>query len=201
MDTLSLDTVMRLAEPASGPQVSMYLPTQRFGPGSQEGDSIRLKNLMREAHSALVAQGLKATEAQQMLAPAEALLDDRPHWLRSRDGLVVLLGKDVQEVYQLDMPVPKHVRVSNRFWVRPLLPLLGRKEAYWVLALSQNRVRLLKGDRSSLSEVPAEEIPRSLSDAFKWEEEREPSLQFHTGTSSTGGHGRRAAMFHGSGEV
>ncbi|MDY0339729.1 MAG: hypothetical protein RBS17_00755 [Coriobacteriia bacterium] len=201
MDTLSLDTIMRLAEPASGPQVSIFLPTQRFGPGSQEGDSTRLKNLMREAQMALEALGLKAAEAEQLLGPAQELLNDRPLWLRSRDGLAVLLGKDTQEVFQFDLPVPEHVRVGDRFWVRPLLPLLGRKETYWVLALSQNRVRLLKGDRSTLLEVPAEEIPSSLRDALKWEDPQKPSLQFHTGTSGTGGHGQRAAVFHGSGEV
>lgn len=201
MDTLSLDTIMRLAEPASDPQVSIYLPTQRFGPDSQEGDSIRFKNLLREARTALEAQGVRAAEARQMLAPAEALLDDRQLWLRSRDGLAVFIGKDTREVFQLDIPVPKHVRVGHRFWVRPLLPLLGRNESYWLLALSQNRVRLFKGDRSSFVEVPAEEIPISLSAAFEWKDLEKDSLQFHTGTSSTGGHGRRAAVFHGTGEV
>ncbi|MBN2247058.1 MAG: hypothetical protein JW733_00010 [Coriobacteriia bacterium] len=199
MDAVSLDTIKRLAEPGPGLRVSIFLPTQRFGPGSQEADSTRLKNLTRRAQAELEAQGLKAADAERLLAPARALLDDRPLWLRSRDGLAVLLGDDTPHVFQLDVPVPEHVHVSRRFWVRPLLPLLGRDDVYWVLALSQKRVRLLKGDRSSLAEVPSEHIPESLSDALQWEDYEKSSLQFHTGTSGSGG--RRPAVFHGTGET
>lgn len=198
MESVSLDTIMRLAEPAPGLRVSIFMPTQRFGPGSQEADSTRLKNLTRKAQAELEAQGLKAADAERLVAPARALLDDRPLWLRSRDGLAVLLGEDTPHVFQLDMPVPEHVHVGNRFWVRPLLPLLERDDAYWVLALSQKRVRLLRGDGAALVEVPAEHIPASLSDALQWEDFEKASLQFHTGTSGTGG--RRPAVFHGTGE-
>ena len=198
MDAVSLETIMRLAEPAPGPRVSIFLPTRRFGPGSQEADSTRLRNLVRQAQAALEAQGLRPADAERLLAPARALPDDRPFWLRARDGLAIFLGDDEPLVLQLDTPVPEHVHVSHRGWVRPLLPLLGRDDAYWVLALSQKRVRLLRGDRSSLTEVPSEHIPESLSDALQWEDFEKTSLQFHTGTSGTGG--RRPAVFHGTGE-
>lgn len=198
MESVSLETIMRLAEPASGLRVSIFMPTQRFGPGSQEADSTRLKNLIRKAQAELEAQGLKVSDAERLLAPARALLDDRPLWLRSRDGLAVLLGEDTSHVFQLGVTVPEHVHVGERFWVRPLLSLLGRDGTYWVLALSQKRVRLLQGDRGSLTEVPAEHIPGSLSDALQWEDFEKASLQFHTGTSGTGG--RRPAVFHGTGE-
>ncbi|HAL29675.1 MAG TPA: hypothetical protein DCP20_03030 [Coriobacteriia bacterium] len=199
MDAVSLETIMQLAEPVPDLRVSIFLPTHRFGPGSQEADSTRLKNLTRRAQSALVAQGVKSADADRMLAPARALLDDRPMWLRSRDGLAVLLGSGTHHVFQLHMPVPEHVHVSHRFWVRPLLPLLNRDETYWVLALSQKSVRLLQGDRASLAEVPAERIPESLSDALQWEDYEKTSLQFHTGTSGSGG--KRPAVFHGTGET
>ena len=198
MDTVSLETIKHLSEPAAGLRVSIFLPTQRFGPDSQEADSTRLKNLTRKAQAELEAQGLRTTDAERLLAPARALLDDRPFWLRSRQGVAVLLGEDDHHVFQLDLPTPEHVHVSHRFWVRPLLPLVDRTEDYWVLALSQKRVRLLKGDRSSLAEVPAEHIPESLSDALQWEDFEKSSLQFHTGTSGTGG--RRPAVFHGTDE-
>lgn len=199
MDSLSLETLARYAKPTPGLRVSIFLPTQRFGPGSQEADSTRLKNLLRTGQSELEAQGLKTAEAERLLAPARALLDDRPFWLRSRDGLAILLGDEAPLVFQLDVAVPEHVHVSPRFWIRPLLPVLDRDEVYWVLALNQNRVRLLQGDRSSLSEVPAEHIPESLQDALQWEDFEKASLQFHTGTSGSGG--RRPAVFHGTGQT
>ncbi|MEA5074939.1 MAG: hypothetical protein VB139_01145 [Coriobacteriia bacterium] len=198
MEALSLQTILDLAQPADSLRVSLFLPTQRFGPGSQEADSTRLKNLLREAEAMLAEQGLKTAEVDRLLAPARALPDDRPLWLRSRDGLVALLGTEGHHIFQVDLPVAERVHVGHRFSVRPLLPLLGRDDSYWVLALSQKRVRLLKGDRISLTEVPAEHIPESLSDALQWEDYEKTSLQFHTGTSGTGG--RRPAVFHGTGE-
>ncbi|MCK8115193.1 baeRF3 domain-containing protein [Anaerosoma tenue] len=198
MESLSLETIMQLAQPADGHRVSIYMPTSRFSPNNQEKDSTRLKNLLRDAEAALVGAGMRTADAQALLAPGRALLDDRPFWLRSRDGLAVLLGESSHHVLQIAMPVPEHVHVDHRFWIRPLLPLLGRDESYWVLALSQKRVRLLEGGPSSLVEVPAERIPESLSDALQWEDFEKASLQFHTGTS--GSHGKRPAVFHGTGE-
>lgn len=198
MESLSLETIMQLALPADGHRVSLYMPTSRFSPSNQEKDSTRLKNLLRDAETALVARGMRAADAQALLAPGRVLLDDRPFWLRSRDGLAVLLGEDTYHVLQIAMPVPEHVHVDYRFWIRPLLPLLGRDESYWVLALSQKRVRLLEGGPSSLVEVPVERIPKSLGDALKWEDFEKASLQFHTGTSGSGG--KRPAVFHGTGE-
>jgi len=198
MESLSLETIMQLALPADGHRVSLYMPTSRFSPSNQEKDSTRLKNLLRDAETALVARGMRAADAQALLTPGRVLLDDRPFWLRSRDGLAVLLGEDTYHVLQIAMPVPEHVHVDYRFWIRPLLPLLGRDESYWVLALSQKRVRLLEGGPSSLVEVPVERIPKSLGDALKWEDFEKASLQFHTGTSGSGG--KRPAVFHGTGE-
>jgi hypothetical protein len=198
MESLSLETIMQLAQPGDGHRVSLYMPTSRFSPNNQEKDSTRLKNLLRDAETALTGRGMRAADAQALLAPGRALLDDRPFWLRSRDGLAILLGEDSRHVLQVAMPVPEHVHVDHRFWIRPLLPLLGRDESYWVLALSQKRVRLLEGGPSSLVEVPAEHIPESLSDALQWEDFEKASLQFHTGTS--GSRGKRPAVFHGTGE-
>lgn len=198
MDALSLQTILDLARPAESLRVSLFVPTQRFGPGSQEADSTRLKNLVRHAETMLAARGLRAAEIDRLLAPARALFDDRPLWLRSRDGLVVLLGEDGHHVFQVDLPVAEHVYIGHRFSIRPLLPMVGREDSYWVLALSQKRVRLLKGDRVSLTEVPSEHIPGSLSDALQWEDFEKASLQFHTGTSGTAG--RRPPVFHGTGE-
>jgi hypothetical protein len=91
------------------------------------------------------------------------------------------------------------VRVSDRYHMRPLLPFVDSSSAFWLLAISQKRVRLYEGSRTALAEVPAEGVPASLADAMRWDDFEKSSLQFHTGTSGTGG--RRPAVFHGTGEV
>jgi hypothetical protein len=45
------------------------------------------------------------------------------------------------------------VIVSERFHVKPLLPLLSGDGRFYVLALSQNEIRLLQGTRYSVEQV------------------------------------------------
>jgi hypothetical protein len=85
--------------------------------------------------------------------------------------------------------------VAHRFHLKPVLPLLVGDGRFYVLALSQNEVRLLQGTRSSASEIDLQSVPKSLSEALQYDDP-ERQLQFHTRTS---GKEKRAAVFHGHG--
>ena len=198
MDALTLDHVMELVRNHGGTRVSLYMPTRLFGPGSQEEDATRLRNHLRSAEEQLVAAGLRPAEIDALLAGLRALPDDRPFWLRSGLGLALFAGPEGLHTFQLPEPVADLVWVGSRYHAKPLLAFLGSSRRFWLLALSQKRVRLMEGTRYSLQEVPAEGIPTSLADAMRWEDYEKSSLQYHTGTSGQGG--RRPAVFHGTGE-
>ena len=199
MDTLTLERLLELAQAHGDTRVSLFMPTRRFGPGSQEEDRTRLKNLVRDAEEGLTARGLRAAAIDDLLAPIRALGDDRPFWLRSSDGLALLSGPEGLHSFQVPVPMAELVRVGDRYHVRPLFGALAAGRPFWLLALSQKRVRLLHGNGYGLEEVPAEGIPSSLGDALRWDDYEKSSLQFHTGTSGSGG--RRPAVFHGTGET
>lgn len=199
MDTLTLERLLELAQAHGDTRVSLFMPTRRFGPGSQEEDRTRLKNLVRDAEEGLTARGLRAAAIDDLLAPIRALGDDRPFWLRSSSGLALLSGPEGLHRFQVPVPVAELVRVGDRYHVRPLFGALAAARPFWLLALSQKRVRLLHGNGYGLEEVPAEGIPSSLGDALRWDDYEKSSLQFHTGTSGSGG--RRPAVFHGTGET
>ncbi len=176
----------------------MTMPTHPFGPGSQEAGVTRLRNLLKRAAELLSAAGMRTAEIDERLEPARALAEDRPFWLRSREGLGVLVGPDGVETFQVPGALPESVTLSDRYHIRPLIRFANEDRRFWLLALSQKRVRLLRGSRTSLAEVPADELPAGLSDTLRWDEFEKRSLQFHTGTSGSGG--RRPAVFHGTGE-
>lgn len=88
------------------------------------------------------------------------------------------------------------VAVSEPFRIAPLLPLLGGDGRFYVLALSENGVRLLQGTRHTTSAVDLGSAPTSLAEALRAHDRDEP-LQFHTQPSL--GRGRRGAIFHGQG--
>lgn len=199
VDALTLDRVMELARIHGGPRLSLYMRTSRFGPGSQEQDGRRLKNHLRTAEERLIAAGTRPADAERMLGTVRALIEDRPFWLRSRAGLAIFAGPEGTDAYQLPESVPEMVRVDSRYHLKPLVGMLGARRDFWLLTLSQKHARLYRGARDRIQEVPADGIPASLADALQSEEYERSSLQFHTGTSGTGG--RRPAVFHGTGEA
>jgi Bacterial archaeo-eukaryotic release factor family 7 len=195
MDFLAIDDFKTLMKHRQGGCVSLYMPAHRLVPEAVQ-DPIRFKNLLRQAEERLQAAGLRAPEAEQMLQPAEKLLDNKRFWQHQSDGLVTFVASDLFRCYRLPLPFEELVVVNNRFYLKPLLPLLRSDDRFYVLALSQKEVRLLKCTRYLVSEVELAGVPKNMAEALKYDDP-ERQLQFHTGTAP--GTGRRPAMFHGQG--
>jgi Bacterial archaeo-eukaryotic release factor family 7 len=195
MDVFTTDELKTLMQHEEKSCVSLYMPAHRTAPETLQ-DPIRFKNLLRQAEERLVSGGLRAADARQILAPAEKLLDNHRFWQHQSDGLATFLAPDVSHYYRLPLRFEELVVVTERFHLTPLLPLLTGDGRFYVLALSQNAVRLLQCTRYHVSEVDLEGLPTSLDEALKYDDP-ERQLQFHTGTPP--GTGRRPAMFHGHG--
>ncbi|MGC9529110.1 MAG: hypothetical protein ACP5G2_00605 [Candidatus Bipolaricaulaceae bacterium] len=195
MDILTSAELGRLVEEHPGRCVSLYMPAMRAGRETRQ-NPIRFKNLLAKAEAELVGAGVGEVEAGELLAPARALLGERPFWQHQGDGLAAFLAPGLFRTFRLPRPLTELVVVGDRFHVKPLLPLVSEDGRYYVLALSQDRVRLFQGSRFSLCEVGLGEAPASLEEALRWDDPEE-QLQFHTRTAGQGG--KRPAMFHGQG--
>jgi hypothetical protein len=91
--------------------------------------------------------------------------------------------------------LPELVTVGERFVVRPLLPLLIAGGHFYVLALSQNEIRLFEGTRFSLDEVALDGLPLAM---WLTMPRRRPQVQaFLADRGGTRGH----TAFHGSDEA
>jgi hypothetical protein len=193
MDLLTKDDLKTLLLKGRPPCVSFFLPTQR---GGGEADPIRWKNLLARAEGGLTARGLRLARARELLGPARYLLDDAAFWKATSDGLAYFLCPDVVRSYRLPAPFGEEAVVADRFHVTPLLPLLSGDGRYYVLALSQNRVRLLQGTALGLHEIDLAALPTSLAQALRFHDRDEP-LIFHTHPAL--GLGRWGAIFSGQG--
>lgn len=196
VDALTLDEALALAHARGGHRISLAMPTRHFGPGSQEEDTTRLRNMLRRASELLAERGLRSAEITTLLAPAHALVEDRPFWLRATSGLVLLIGPEGLRAFRLDHTPRESLVADDRYHLRPLLDLIGGPRTFWLLAISQKHVRLYEGSSAALVEVPAEGVPGSLADAMQWDDFEKASLQFHSGSG-----GRGPAIFHGTGET
>ncbi|NLX95041.1 MAG: hypothetical protein GXY83_02575 [Rhodopirellula sp.] len=195
MDSLTASEVKRLSKVAGLESVSIFLPTHRTGTEMQQ-DPIRLRNLLREAERQLVEAGSRAPAAKAILEPAYSLLADGLFWQHQSDGLAVFAAGDQFYRYRVPLRFDELVIVAKRFQLKPLFPFLTGDGHFFILALSQNEVRMLEATRHSIDEIEIEQLPTNLRETLG-QDEQERQLQFHTRSGERGG--ERAAMFHGHG--
>lgn len=189
---LVTDAVLAELAHARGPGlVSLFMPTHRAGPDTRQ-DPIRFRNLLGRAAELLGEHhGTTDREADELLAPARALLDDGEFWQHQADGLAVYAAPGHLRTVRVPLALDEQVGVGERFRLRPLLPLLTGDGHFFVLALSQNEVRLYEGTRFTVAELDRGPVPASMAEALA-HEDPEAQLQVHTSGA--------AGMFHGHGE-
>lgn len=115
--------------------VSIFMPTHSVTTRVQE-DRIRFKNLVKEAENKLDELG--ADKPDSLLEPAYRLLDDRPFWRDQSDGLALFVGEGLFKPYRLPLRFDELVSVTDRFHIKPILPLLTGDGRFYLLALSRN---------------------------------------------------------------
>ncbi|RJP51034.1 MAG: hypothetical protein C4583_09575 [Anaerolineaceae bacterium] len=190
MKNLTLDQIKELAQQTASPGISIFLPTHRAGRETQQ-DPIRFKNLLRDAEKQLLDGGMGPREASALLQPAQALLDDSKFWNHQHDGLAVFMAADDFHYYPLPFRVEELLVVAQSYYVKPVLPLFTNNGHYYILAISQNEVRLFEGTRYGVGQIALPDgIPANMEEALRLDDPQK-TLQMHPG----GGGG----MFHGQG--
>lgn len=193
MDLFVQNNLDELLSERAGPCVSIYIPTERR---ASEQDHIRWRKAVGDATRHLTERGWRSSEARDFMAPLEHLLDDRSLWQHLSDGLAVFRAPDFFRCYRLPHHFEEEQVIGERFQITPLLPLLTGDGRFYVLAVSQNEVRLLCGTRSTIGPIDLRNVPTSLADALKFDDKFEP-LTYHTVPG--GRKGGWAAIFHGLG--
>lgn len=193
MDIITTQDLQKLLRSEDGWHVSLFMPAHRAGRDTEQ-DRIRYRNLLNQVDNRLLEKGMRTPDVKEMLEGAEKVVLDPTFWRGQSDGLAVFLNNQALYTYRLPLPFEELVVVSDRFHLKPLLPFFSSDGQFYILALSQKQVRLLKGSRHTVDEIELENLPKSLADALPFEQ-FEKQLQFHTGTPS--GMGERAGVFHG----
>jgi len=168
MESLTRDDLRELIETEGEWCVSFYMPTMRGAEAQQ--NTIRFRNLLREAEEQLSQVGMRVPDIDAFLSPAQGLLNDAALWRDTRDGLAVFVAENHLSHYHLPTPVEEVVTVRRRFYLMPLLALLSGDGRFYVLALSQDQVRLLEGTRDSVHEIDLVGVPESLAAALQYDQ-------------------------------
>jgi hypothetical protein len=134
-----LDRLLSVRGPAC---VSIYLPTAPEERG--ERDRLEFKSLAAEALEQLAGASVERDVIDDLREVFDDLADDDAFWARQAHSLAVFATPSEARTYQVANRLSPMVEVSDRFHVKPLLRSATFPQAAFVLALSQNAVRLVE---------------------------------------------------------
>ena len=198
MDILSKEEIKKLIVTSSEYCISIYMPAHEQWNNMDE-DKIRYKNQLQEIEKILEKKNLRKKEIDKLLNPPRNLLEDNEFWNHQSRGLAVFISPDSFYTYVLPIEVEEKHFVSNRFYIKPLIPALSGDERYFLLALDLNSIKLYEGGRFTLNEITLpDDTPVTIKQAMRWDDP-EKSVQFHTGTQTQVSGQNRSAIFHGHG--
>jgi hypothetical protein len=156
-----LELLLAAREPAS---VSIYLPTSPASRG--EAERIELKNLAGEASRQLRESGVAAAGVAAIEDELADLVDDDEFWRYRARSLALFLTPTTTMTFRLANNLAAMVEVSDRFHVKPLLRAVTFPHTAFVLALSQNSVRLLEiAPDLEPAEIQLPDLPKDVATA------------------------------------
>jgi hypothetical protein len=144
-----IDALMRTRLPWC---VSLYLPTSPESLG--EAERIGLGNLTREAFERMRALGADKDEIAGVEEQIAALADDDLFWRHQARTLALFATVSSLVTFRLPNRLVRQAVVADRFYVKPLLRAVTFPQTAFVLALSQNSVRVMQ----ILPDLPLETI-------------------------------------------
>ncbi len=185
MRQLTIEHLLTLLTPTEPPCLSLYQPTHRHHPDNQQ-DPIRFKNLLKQLEESL-RQKYPSRDVRALVAPFQELVGNAKFWNHTWDGLAVLAGAGVLEVFHLQRPVPELAVVAESFHVKPLLRYLQSADRFHVLALSRDQATVYSGNRYVLdAETLPEEFPAQLEQVVP-PERGEPGVAVASAGAGVGG--------------
>lgn len=145
--------------------VSIYVSTT---PQTQKVKAGRIAfgNLIKAALQQLEAAGFDKRRRGLLEAELAALGEDDVFWSLQAHSLAVLATPDSVRTFRLATAITDGVEVSDRFHLKPLLRAIAFPQHAFVLALSENAVRLVEvfADLPP-SPVRVPDLPKSAADA------------------------------------
>jgi hypothetical protein len=195
MDAMDTSQLRELAACRTGPCVSIYLPTHVTGEESKQ-DLPRLKSMLQRAEGILVEGWLRSPEAGRLLQAARGLLTDVSFWEGRSLGLGIFAAPEVFRAYRVPRSFEELVFVNRRFHIKPLLPLVSGRDRFFILALSQNHVRLFAASRHTIEQIAVDGLPTNMKEALDYTQADRGS-QVHS--ADRAGRGKQAGVFHGQG--
>lgn len=162
LDTPTVRDLTMLNETRSDACISIYLPTTPITQDIRKG-RIEFGNLIKAAVNQLQEEGADKRRVAALQEHLQDLADDDEFWRFQAHSLAVFATADWLRTYRLANRLVEIVEVSDRFHLKPLIRAVTFPHAAYVLAISENAVRLVEVS----ADLPAAtvKVPNLPSDA------------------------------------
>jgi Bacterial archaeo-eukaryotic release factor family 3 len=146
------------------PCLSIYMALDATPPNqSAKANALRWRECLRSLEPKIEQNGSEARELLKSISDWDTIWGEEKQTGKS---IAVFRSPDFFCVTSLAEPVKGKAVLGPHFCVRPLLPELTKDGTFYILALSQKDVRVLRCTSSSSEEIPLPaSVPRSF-DAF-----------------------------------
>ncbi len=162
-----LESIDHLSNSASdGVHLSLYASGAE-NPSHPNPARIHFSNAIAEARNALQSSGIDESEAKGWLRQPSELLADENFWSLHRGSVACFVSELECAILELDVDLPSRGVLSSSFWIRPLLEAAANADAFYLLAISQNSVKLLRGSELGIRIVHCPGLPESYREAME----------------------------------
>jgi hypothetical protein len=162
IDVPTRDEILRLASIREPACVSIYVHAAA-GPDASDTARIEVHTRLRSASELLEAAGTDVGTIESIRAAVESLLVERDFWRRETTTLAIFANGTSLSSFRLANRLLGLTEVSDRFAITPLLRATTFSRSAFVLALSQNAVRLIDVSPTlPASEIVVPDLPHDL---------------------------------------
>ncbi|EAQ34177.1 hypothetical protein NB311A_00590 [Nitrobacter sp. Nb-311A] len=143
VDIPALSDLRKLNDVRADACVSIYVPTT---PLTQDVEASRIEagNLAKQAYAQLEAGGLDKRRLALLAEQLDDLLDDDEFWRFQARSLAIFATPDTIQTFRLANRLQSAIEVADRFLLKPLMRAITFPNEAFVLAISENNVRLIE---------------------------------------------------------
>lgn len=189
MERIEFDSVKSLKPllAAQGPCLSVYM-TLSSAPNHQgaKANSLQWRELLKSVAPKLEQQGSPGRELLESVSDWEAITSGAEPQGKS---VAVFRSPDMFQFAWLEGIVPPRAIVAPAFNVRPLIPEVVREKTFYILALSQKNVRLLRCTSRTSEEVALPSGTAASYDAYMNTAKPDHESPYGAATGPAGGGG------------
>lgn len=145
--------------------ISIIVPTHRTSP-DRRIDKPEIENAISKAK-----QLLQYKYPQKEIKPLLQSLDDQLNeidFMHTTEGIGIYISRDVKLVVHFPFPVKEKIVVDDNFEIRDLLYKINYGHPYYVLELTEKKVRLFEGSWENLSELKGKGWPVRYEDDYAY---------------------------------